>query len=137
MTTTTALARIVVADDDERVLQSLAALLRDAGYDVVATATDGPSAVDAIVESRADLAIVDFRMPDMSGVEVAEAFRRAFARVPVIVFSAYDDAGIQAAARAAGVRAYLVKGCPADEIFAAIEAALGPRWAVDAGSGTT
>jgi len=119
--------RIVVADDDPHVLKALTMLLEEGHYDVVGTATDGPSAVDLIVESKPDVAIVDFRMPNMTGVEVAEAFTRASAEVPIIVFSAYDDAGIQSAARGAGVAAYLVKGCRAAKLFATIDEVLARR----------
>jgi len=116
--------RVVVADDDPHVLKALTMLLEEGSYDVVGSATDGPSAVDMIVEQKPDVAIVDFRMPNMTGVEVAEAFTRACATVPIIVFSAYDDPGIQSAARGAGVAAYLVKGCRAGELFATIDEVL-------------
>lgn len=113
--------RVVVADDDPHVLKALTLLLEEGAYDVVGSATDGPSAIDMIVEEKPDVAIVDFRMPNMTGVEVAEVFTRACAGVPIIIFSAYDDAGIQGAAHSAGVAAYLVKGCRAHELFSTID----------------
>jgi DNA-binding NarL/FixJ family response regulator len=62
-------------------------------------------------------------MRSVSGVEALHRLRRLEAPVEVVMLSAYDDRALMADALAAGAFAYLVKGCPADELFSTLESA--------------
>lgn len=117
--------RVVVADDDERLLEMLSGLLDDLGYEVTAALPDGRAAVEHCLRDRPDLALLDQRMPVMSGIEAARQLNRLAPGLPVLILSAYDDAGLQEAARGAGAVTYLVKGCTASEISTAIDRAAG------------
>lgn len=119
--------RIVVADDDARLLEMLSGLLDDLGYEVTAAVHNGRAAVDRCLRDRPDVVLLDQRMPVMSGIEAAEQLHRRFPDLPVVILSAYDDAGLQDAARDAGAVSYLVKGCTASEISEAINRAVGVR----------
>ena len=112
---------IMVVDDDEQLRLMLAGLLDDLGYDVVAALPDAQSAIDWCGSHDVDLAILDYRMPLMNG---SDAARILSPRVPCILLSAYDDRSLKEAAIESGASSYLVKGCTAAEMRAAIEAAV-------------
>src|SRR5437763_1385579 len=68
--------KIVVADDNKDAAMALTMLLDRLGFDVVATAYDGTSAVDCIERERPHVAILDIALPEMDGFEVAQTVRR-------------------------------------------------------------
>lgn len=113
--------RLVVADDDDLLREMLSGLLGDLGYDVVAAVADGDAAVRACLELRPDLALLDHRMPVLTGIEAAGRLHQQLPALPTVILSAYDDDGLQRAARDAGATNYLVKGCTAAQIAEAIE----------------
>jgi len=117
--------RIVLADDQPVMLEALREFLEEAGYRVVACATDGPGALECVAKSRPDLLLTDLRMPGLTGLEVASELRIRFPQIPVIILSAYDDAHLREVATRIPVAAFLVKGSPARLILRAIEDAAG------------
>lgn len=119
--------RLVLVDDDEALISELAALLTDVGYHVVGIADNGLSGIDLVSQTKPDVVVMDVRMRGMSGTEAADILRHRHPDVPVVVMSAYDDDGIVAAAEAAQVAAYLVKGCSASELFATLDAVVAGR----------
>jgi DNA-binding NarL/FixJ family response regulator len=116
--------RIVLADDEPVILEALRQLLEELGYDVVGTAADGGKAVELAEQLLPDVMVVDLRMPVLTGIEVASVLGISCPTLPVIVLSAYDDAGLQLAAERVPVSAYLVKGCSSREIVGAIRDAV-------------
>jgi CheY-like chemotaxis protein len=78
--------RILIADDDERLLITISALLSRENYEV-RTARDGFEALSVMRDSLPELLISDLEMPNMSGFELLSVVRRRFPRVTVIVFS--------------------------------------------------
>ncbi|MGN0078209.1 MAG: hybrid sensor histidine kinase/response regulator [Coriobacteriales bacterium] len=105
---------VLVADDDELSLDSCCAMLNDMG--MRAEGVDcGTRAVQRVVEQHAAkrdyfACILDWKMPDMNGVETARAIRREVGEdVPIIIISAYDWSDIEQEARAAGVNAFISK----------------------------
>jgi DNA-binding NarL/FixJ family response regulator len=119
--------RLVLVDDDQALVGELAALLTDVGYDVVGVAGDGVSGIDLVARTEPDAVVMDVRMPGMSGTEAADILRVRHPDLPVIVMSAYDDEGIVAAADAAQVAAYLVKGCSAEELCSTLDTVVAHR----------
>lgn len=81
-------ARVLVVDDDEGVRRQLCYLLEDEGYEVEAAAT-GQAALDVSAASSFDVVILDVRLPDVSGIEVFEAFRRRSEVVKTIIVSGF------------------------------------------------
>jgi CheY-like chemotaxis protein len=120
----TATLRLVVADDDPDVLTALVALLEELGYVVAATATDGAAAVAAALREQPEVVLLDVRMPVLSGLEAAAQLRERAPQLPLVLLTAYADQALQAEARALGVRGFLVKGCSARAIVAALDAAV-------------
>lgn len=80
--------RILVVDDEKPVRETLAALLRKEGYNVV-VAEGGHSAVEAIEVFTFDAVIVDIFMPGMNGLETIRVFRTGAPVVPIIAMSGY------------------------------------------------
>lgn len=114
--------RILVVDDDRLILATLSKGLRQAGYEV-GEANSGDDALRLTNELKPDLALLDMRMPGMSGVELAQHL--VDKRIPFIFLSAYGDPEIVRQATELGALGYLVKPLDLPQIIPSIEAALG------------
>lgn len=111
--------KILIADDEPKLREMLAEVLTEEGYEVV-TAADGEEAVEKIVIERPDLLLLDIKMPNMTGLDVLEAVRRANARLPIIISSAYTRMKSDIAVLTSNVKAYLVKPLDIDELLAKV-----------------
>ena len=110
MTPTSASVRILIADDHPVVRDGLAAVIDEReDMEVVGQAGTGPDALALYRQHRPDVALMDLRMPGMSGVETLIAIRNEFPAARAIILTTYDTdeeifRGLQA-----GARAYLLK----------------------------
>lgn len=103
--------KILVADNDAVVCEYLAQTLEELGASVCC-AGSGAEAVEAVHLDRKgfDMALLDWKMPDMDGLETARALRRqAGAQLPILIASAYDWSEIEDEARRCGVDGFLQK----------------------------
>lgn len=103
----------LIVDDDESMCENAVELLEDMGLRAQFV-TSGREAVELVVKTQNTdpfhLVIVDWKMPDMDGVETARQIRRQVGdEVPLIILTAYDWSEIETEARAAGVTAFLSK----------------------------
>jgi two-component system NarL family response regulator len=115
--------RVLIADDHPVVRQGLAAIIAsEPDIIVVAHASDGREAVEQYRRQRPDVALLDLRMPFMTGTEAVEAIRREFAYARVIILTTYDTDEDVYRALSAGAMAYLLKACPPEELVEAIRA---------------
>jgi len=114
--------RVVAADDHAAYLR---ATLTRAGLDVVGVSTTGQGAIEDVRTYSPDVALVDLRMPGLSGAEVARAVRARFPATRVVILSAYADDEIVKLALAAGAAAYITKDCTPEEIVRAVHRAAG------------
>ncbi|HKF85505.1 MAG TPA: response regulator transcription factor [Candidatus Limnocylindrales bacterium] len=111
--------RVVIAEDSALIREGLARVVTDSGGEVVAKVGDGPSLVQAVVEHRPDVSVVDVRMPPTQrdeGLRAAIEARRLVPGAPVLVLSQYVErqyATELLADRAGGV-GYLLKDRVAD-----------------------
>lgn len=97
---------VLLADDDRLILATLSQGLRSAGFPTVEVSS-GAAALRYCLESPPGVAVIDYDMPDVSGLEIARALRPA--SFPLIFLSAYGDDQIVRAAADLGAMAYLVK----------------------------
>lgn len=117
--------RFLIADDHEAVRSGLRAVLEQrADWEVVAEANDGSKALSAAIESRPHVAIVDFSMPRMTGVEVARRIRDYPLQTEVLIFTVYKSGLLAQQAFEAGARAFLVKSDANRLLLAAVDALL-------------
>jgi AmiR/NasT family two-component response regulator len=112
---------VLVVDDDRLVLAALAEGLRGAGYRVTGVA-GGEDALAAAAREVPDLALLDVRMPNMSGIELGGRLREL--GVPFVYLSAYGDREAVVDALEEGALGYLVKPLDIQQIVPSIEAAL-------------
>jgi AmiR/NasT family two-component response regulator len=113
---------ILVADDDKVIVTCLARVLRQAGFDVL-EAFDAVTALELCSSHSVSVAIVDYGMPGMNGIEFARLNATQTA-VPVIFLSGYSDDEIVGEAIAAGAMTYLVKPVDTTHLLPVIRTAL-------------
>jgi DNA-binding NarL/FixJ family response regulator len=113
--------RVVVVDDHPMIVEWIETILHQAGMQVLGAAYEGGAAVDLIARHRPDVLVLDVRLPDMSGVEVASRVRAAFPAVAVLVLTGYEDPEDQRALLRLGVRAILRKTIPGEDFVAAVQ----------------
>lgn len=116
------MAKILIADDDRLVLFTLAEGLREAGFEVV-EARDGVQALTLCKSDSPDLALLDIRMPNLDGLELARRLRDETS-VPFLFFSAYNDEAYVQRAVEIGALGYLTKPLNVTTIIPMIRTAL-------------
>lgn len=113
--------RLLIADDRLRSREGLRALLGTwSAIEVVGEAVDGRDAVRQVAECCPDVVVMDARMPATDGLEATRLIKAGWPQVRVVILTMYPS--YKDHAIAAGADAFLVKGCPADELMAAITA---------------
>ncbi|MBB6624350.1 ANTAR domain-containing response regulator [Clostridium gasigenes] len=105
--------RIVIVDDEPITRMDLKSLLVDAGYDVVAEASDGFDAVEASKKYLPDIILMDINMPNLDGLKAAKIISRGGYAGGIILLTAFSDKEFIEKAKDVGVFAYLLK--PLDE----------------------
>jgi DNA-binding response OmpR family regulator len=116
--------RILVADDNEDILALIAVSLKLAHHDVL-LARDGEEALEMAMDEQPDLAVLDVKMPFMTGHEVLRQIRSFNGpRMPVILLSAMASSESIAQGRLEGADDYIVKPFRPDELLSRAEAAL-------------
>lgn len=113
--------RILVADDNELVRKLLHLMLeRDAGWEV-AVAPDGREAIAKAQEFKPDVAILDFAMPDMDGLQIARQISRQLPSAAILLFTIHDSPEMDSAAKQAGVSRVLPKTAAGLPLIKAVE----------------
>jgi DNA-binding response OmpR family regulator len=113
--------QVLLVDDDSRLRTFLAEELAAEGYGVV-EAGDGQGALAALRDGAIGLAVLDWTLPDFSGVEVCQRLRAAGLRTPVLMLTGRDDVVDRVAALDAGADDYLVKPFSLQELLARLRA---------------
>jgi DNA-binding NtrC family response regulator len=112
--------RVLLTDDEEIYVESLARVLRNRGLEV-RTARDGPSAIEALATEGFDVVVLDLRMPGMDGLATLEEIRRRDDLTPVLLLTGHMDLERVATALKEGAAEVLIKPCPVDTLLSAIE----------------
>jgi len=113
--------RILVAEDEALIRMDLVEMLQEAGYQVIAQATNGEEAIALATEYNPDLAILDVKMPVLDGISAAE---KIISIAPVLMLTAFSQRELVERARDAGVMAYVVKPFTIGDLIPAIEIAI-------------
>jgi len=114
---------IVVADDHELLRQGVRSILAaKEDWRVVAEAADGREALKAVLEHRPDVAIVDFFLPFMNGMELTRTIRQESPNTEVLVFTMMNDESVIRDVLAAGAKGFVFKTDPGDQVIAAVQA---------------
>ena len=117
---------IYVVDDDLDVLGSLQFLLETDGFDV-RTFKSGAALLGDAGSNDADCFVIDYKMPNMNGLDLVERLRKRDISAPIILITGYPDEHISEMAATAGVRHFLRKPLLDESLIGHIRGALGER----------
>jgi len=115
--------RILIAEDERVLRESLAELLAEEGYEVL-QAANGREVQQLILSEPVDLVLTDIRMPEMDGMTLLGYLKQAMAETPVILITAYGTVQSAVAAMRAGAYDYLLKPIQFEDLLLRIERAL-------------
>jgi len=117
----TAPLRVVVADDQGLVRTGFRMILNADGIEVVAEATNGVEAIEAVRRTRPDVILMDIRMPEMDGLEATRRILTGTATEPrVIILTTFDLDHYVYAALSAGASGFLLKDVTPEHLVAAV-----------------
>jgi len=115
--------RILLIEDDPRLVESLGERLRNAGF-ALDVSTDGVEGLYAGEEFPVDLAIIDLGLPKMSGLDVIRSLREHGRAFPILILTARSDWQDKVAGLEAGADDYLTKPFQPEELLARVNALL-------------
>src|SRR5215203_6492295 len=114
--------RILLADDHDVVRRGLKELLEEqVGWTVCAEAANGREAVELAIETRPQVAVLDFSMPELNGLEATRRIRQAVPETEVLIFTMHESDELVRNVLAAGARGYLLKSDAARQLVPAVE----------------
>ena len=120
---TTRSRRVLVAEDETLIRLDIVETLTDAGYEVVAEASDGEEAVHLADEHTPDLCVLDVKMPVTDGITAAERILEKH-NCAVVMLTAFSQTELVERASAAGAMAYVVKPFTPADLIPALEIAM-------------
>jgi len=113
--------RVLLADDHVLVRQGIRQFLEEAGdIEVIAEANNGREALRLVAKERPDIAVLDIRMPEITGVEATRRIKVTHPNVRVLILTAYDDDPYVFALLQAGADGYVLKTASAAELVEAV-----------------
>ncbi|NVJ61568.1 MAG: response regulator transcription factor [Gammaproteobacteria bacterium] len=123
---------ILIAEDQSMLLGAIATLLDlESDFKVVAQSKDGESALQSAQEHKPDIILTDIEMPKMSGLELAAKIKSELPSTKVIILTTFSRAGYLRRAMDAGVKGYLLKDSPSDELAEAIRKVMNGKKVID------
>jgi DNA-binding NarL/FixJ family response regulator len=115
--------RILIADDHDVVRSGLRSILDgQPNCQVIAEASDGKEAILKAIETNPDVAVVDYRLPFVNGLEVTREIRARLPRTEVLIFTMHDNETLIHDLLMAGARGFVLKTEAKQQLLAAIEA---------------
>jgi DNA-binding NarL/FixJ family response regulator len=112
----------LVADDHPAVLDAVCEFLGSSGIEIVGRAADGEEALEKLETRKPHVALVDLRMPRLGGIEVARRAGRSTPETAVILYTGYGDRALLTEALDAGVRGFVLKEAPMEDLLRAVRA---------------
>jgi DNA-binding NarL/FixJ family response regulator len=117
------MVRILIANDHDVVRSGLRHIIEaQPSWQVVAEAGDGKEAVQKALETKPDVAVIDYSLPLVNGVEATRQIRAALPHTEVLIFTMHDNEGLIQELLKAGARGYLLKTDARRHLIGAIEA---------------
>ena len=110
----------LVADDHPAMVEAICDTLEEEGIEIVGRAVDGEEALSKIETRRPDVAVIDLRMPRVSGIETARRIARASPETGVVLYTAYGDRALLTEAIDAGARGFVLKEAPLADLVRAV-----------------
>lgn len=118
------IAQVLLIDDQPDFLEPMSFWMKGKGFGVT-TAMDGAAGVDLVRKAKFDVIFVDYKMPNMDGVETIKKIREFNATIPIIILTAYtDDVKLQTRARELNISGLFPKTANFDDLGHVLEAIL-------------
>jgi DNA-binding NarL/FixJ family response regulator len=116
--------RVLVADDEPLIRAGIRTVLESAAdIEVVAQAEDGRAAIANAIRHRADVALIDIKMPVLDGLSAVKELRRQVPALPIVVLTAFNMEPNALRALQDGAAGFVLKNCTPDELIRAVRAA--------------
>jgi DNA-binding NarL/FixJ family response regulator len=115
---------VLVVEDDPIVRAWLRAALRDTEFRIAGETAGVGEALSALTRRKADLLLVDFRLPDQEGTQLTRELRSRGSTTPVVLMTSTPTEGLNELAREAGAQATLLKSAEREEVLRALREAL-------------
>ena len=124
--------KVIIAEDQALIRGALTALLNlEADIEIVGEAENGVEAVKLLDKSNADILLTDIEMPLMSGLELAQITAKKHPQVKTVVITTFGRAGYIKRALTIGVKGFLLKDTPSDELAAALRKVMQGKKVID------
>jgi DNA-binding NarL/FixJ family response regulator len=115
--------RILIADDHKPLRRALRGTLEEYdAWEVCGEASDGAEAVSLALKLKPDIAVLDFAMPRLNGIEATRRIKNALPQIEVLIFTMYDSEEIIRSACEAGARGFVLKTSDHFELVKVIQA---------------
>jgi DNA-binding NarL/FixJ family response regulator len=111
----------IVADDHPAMLAAVTEILTVHGVEIVGRASDGEDALAQIEAKKPRVAVVDVRMPRLTGLELAKRAGVSSPDTAIIIYTAYGDRALLSEALDAGARGFVLKEAPLSDLVRAVE----------------
>src|SRR5688572_24407152 len=120
---TTPMRRIIIIDDHDAIRRGVRQLLESKPYyEVVGEAADGRSGLEVARATRPDIAILDYSIPELNGLDLAHALKREFPKIEILLYTMHDREEIIIEVLRAGVRGFVLKSDAEKHLLAALDA---------------
>src|SRR4029450_10692769 len=117
------MTRILIADDHDVVRSGLRSILEARpAWKIVAEAADGKEAIRKALETKPDVAVIDYSLPLINGIEATRQIRKREPRIEVLIFTMHDEEVLIRSVLEAGALGYLLKADAKQHVVAAVEA---------------
>jgi DNA-binding NarL/FixJ family response regulator len=117
------LVRLLVVEDQPVIRSGLQTLLADTGVTIAGTAETADQAMEQVALAQPDLMLLDIRLGESDGLSVLARIKADHPKLPVLIYTGYDNPAFAARAVALGAAGYVLKGTGRDELIAAIRRA--------------
>jgi DNA-binding NarL/FixJ family response regulator len=115
--------RVIIVDDHDAVRRGVRQLLETTPYyQVVGEAADGRSGLELARETRPDIAILDYSVPELNGLDLSHALKRELPRIEILFYTMHDREEIIMDVLRAGVRGFVLKSDTERHLIAALDA---------------
>lgn len=115
--------RIMIVDDHDAIRRGVRALIETrATYQVVAEASDGREAIVAARESAPDIAVLDYSLPELNGLDLTLSLRHEFPRMEILIYTMHDREDMIMEVLRAGARGFVLKSDTERHLLAALDA---------------
>ena len=122
---------VVVADDHPALRAAVTATLSAHGINVAGEAADGEEALAAIETHRPQVAVLDANMPRLGGIDVAARVQRTVPETALLLYTGYGNRALLVEALEVGIRGFVLKEAPLNELVRAVEVVAGGGTYVD------